>query len=77
MDVNIFALKEVFNIKDFLGNETNIGDEVIITKQHYRNFQIGVVDTITDKMCFIKYGGCGCKQFHNQVINLKYFNRSD
>jgi predicted Mrr-cat superfamily restriction endonuclease len=59
-------------MKDYLGNEINLGDEVILVKPSYREFVIGIVTKITDKTAFIDYMHQGhkrdCKQSPEQII---------
>ena len=61
--------------KDFLGEEINVGDEVVFVQMQYRNFYQGKIVKITDKMLFIDHekdnlGKSQTKQKHNQVIKI-------
>lgn len=60
--------------KDFLGNDIQVGDQVIYAQLHYRSLKIGTITKITPKMVFIQtdtdknYDWTIIKQFHDQVI---------
>jgi hypothetical protein len=63
--------------KDYLGNEINVGDPVVMTEINYRNFIKGTITKLTEKTVWIEHrrgGGCSgnevTKQKHNQVIKL-------
>ncbi len=42
-------------MKDFLGNELKVGDQVIFVRPNYRNFAKGVIYHITEKTVFINW----------------------
>ena len=41
-------------MKDYLGKEIHVGDEVILTDNRYNEFNTGIVRKITDKMVHIE-----------------------
>ncbi len=61
---------------DFLGNEVNVGDEVVFVQKEYRNFWIGKISKMTDKTVLITHeraniGGTQTRQFYSQIIKIK------
>lgn len=40
---------------DFLGNELNIGDEVVFCEPSYRNLIRGSIVRVTDKLVIVEY----------------------
>lgn len=70
-------------MKDFLGQEIKIGDEVIFIEKDYRNLKIGRIKSASDKMLVVEYersyyghGGTEMKQYHNQVVKIKRDNKN-
>lgn len=61
---------------DFLGNELEVGDEVVFVQLGYRNLLKGTIAKITPKMVFITHeetNVCSTetKQAHSQVVKIK------
>ena len=62
-------------MRDFLGNEFEVGDQVVFMQLSYRNLVKGKVIKETSQMCTIQHeklnvGGTTTRQFHNQVIKV-------
>lgn len=69
--------QEIIDAKDFLGNPIKVGDKVVFTTLKYRDFTIGKISKLTNKMVWIKHeSNCSrpskveTKQFHDQVIKI-------
>jgi len=61
--------------KDFLGNDINVGDEVVFVELGYRNLLRGQIIRISHKTCIISHkmtntGRTESKQLHNQVVKI-------
>lgn len=58
-------------MKDYLGNDLQVGDEVVYVQLGYRNFQKAIISRFTDKFVFIKEGKSReIKQAPNQLIKI-------
>ena len=59
-------------MKDFLGNEIFVGDNVVAIKLHYRELIKATVIKNTDKMCFLEGldNKQTFKQYYNQLIKI-------
>lgn len=60
--------------KDFLGNELNVGDEVVYFSQQWRVFKRGEIISFSPKMLLINIDNNHKKtlrQFHEQVIKIE------
>jgi len=60
---------------DYVGNEIEVGDEVIFVQKGYRNFWRGVIKRITTFTVLISHertntGGVETRQDHSQVIKV-------
>ena len=51
---------------DFLGNELNLGDEIVFADPSYRNLVKGNIYSMADQSCIIVYN----KTINNSIINL-------
>lgn len=61
-------------MKDYLGKELNVGDEVVFVESGYRNFKRGIIIKITSHFCYINYGSRdvdNIKQGGYQLIKIK------
>ena len=63
-------------VKDFFGNEINVGDTVAFMQTGYRQMMIGVVEKITNSTLIIQHeitnvGKTSTKQTSNQVFLKK------
>lgn len=61
--------------KDFLGQELNIGDEVVFIQLGYRNLLRGKIKKITEKTVLIEHKKTNTystetKQFPSQVVKI-------
>jgi len=52
---------------DFLGQELNVGDDIVFVEKNYRQFKKGKIIKITAKMLETD---THFRQFHNQVIKI-------
>jgi peroxiredoxin len=62
-------------MKDFLGNELNVGDDVVIMQKSYRNFIKGKIIRITKCMVIVQHDETNVcstetKQTFDQVIKI-------
>lgn len=62
-------------MKDYLGNELGLGDEVVFVQRGYRNFWRGIITKMTPKTILITHaraniGGTETKQTPEQVIKV-------
>lgn len=62
-------------MKDFLGNELQVGDNVVFVQLGYRNLCKGVISKMTPKTIMITHtmtNTCSTetKQFPNQVVKI-------
>jgi hypothetical protein len=62
-------------MKDFLGNELKIGDEVVFVQLHYRNLLRGTIKNMTAKTILISHKATNnyqmeTKQSPDQVIKI-------
>ena len=62
-------------MKDFLGNELNVGDDVVIMQKSYRNFIKGKIIRITTCTVIVQHaktnvGDTETKQTGDQVIKI-------
>ena len=63
-------------MKDFLGYELNIGDDVVFMQKEYRSLMRGRIIKITKCMVVVEHektNVCSTetKQFHDQVIKIR------
>ena len=61
--------------QDFLGNEIEVGDDVVFVQLGYRNLLIGTITSISPKTLIVQHartntGQVSTKQFHAQVIKV-------
>jgi len=61
--------------QDFLGNELNVGDDVVFMRLNYRSFAKGTIRSLTPKMAHITHeylsgSGTESKQFHDQIVKI-------
>lgn len=61
-------------MKDFLGNELNVGDEVVCIELNYKNLKRATVVRITPKTIFVTYNKWGLatevKRYSDQVVKI-------
>lgn len=58
-------------MKDYLGNDLQVGDEVVYVELGYRNFKKGKIARFTAKFVFIKEGkSMEIKQKPEQLIKI-------
>lgn len=62
-------------MKDFLGKEINIGDEVVFMELKYRTLSTGFIKKITEHKCLIVHAEDNLYrkenwQFHNQIVKI-------
>ena len=62
-------------MKDFLGNDIKVGDEVVFVRIGYRDLSRGTIKSITDKTVLITHGPSNIsktetRQFHSQVVKI-------
>lgn len=62
-------------MKDFLGNELFVGDEIVFVQLSYRNLLKGIIKEITPKTILISHAetntcGIETKQFPDQVVKI-------
>lgn len=62
---------------DFVGNELNVGDEVVMMQIGYRNLVRGTITKMMDKMCIVSHektntGSTESKQYYNQLVLVCY-----
>lgn len=62
-------------MKDFLGRDLNLGDEVVFVQLNYRNLLKGTIVKTTKQMIFIEHprtnvGGTLTRQFPEQVVKV-------
>lgn len=62
-------------MKDFLGVDMAVGDDVCFVQVGYRNLMIGTIIKATDKTIIIEHertntGSTKSKQFHGQVTKI-------
>ncbi len=56
---------------DFLGNELNIGDKVVYMRRNYKEFVIGEITKMNDKMAAIHSKNNEItKRFYYQLIKI-------
>lgn len=60
---------------DFLGNELQVGDDVVFVEPGYRHFLLGKIVKFTEKTVFIEYEKnnykYSIKQTANQLVKVK------
>lgn len=61
--------------KDFLGQELQVGDEIVFVQLGYRNLFKGKIASMTPKTLMIEHdrtnvGSTSTKQFHDQVVKI-------
>jgi len=61
--------------KDFLGQELQVGDEIVFVQLGYRNLLKGKIASITPKTLMIEHDktnvcSTSTKQFHDQVVKI-------
>jgi hypothetical protein len=59
-------------MKDFLGNELNVGDEVVFTPPKYKNFCLGTIVKIATKQLAIEYINTWNYGKDNTKTDIKY-----
>ena len=71
---NPLQVKSEYAATDFLGNELEIGDEVVFTQLGYRNLIKGTIKSISPKTCIISHKAIQnrteSKQFHRQIVKV-------
>lgn len=61
-------------MRDFLGNELNVGDKVVCIELDYKNLKKATITKITPKTIFVEYSKWGkmqeVKRYSDQVVKI-------